>query len=105
MSAHINFDAKTDRELLVLAVQRLNEIYEVEIPDLKQRTSLANGKGKDLELRLTKLETKCTLACADVSSPEPTSIFKRNAKIGGYSAGGAAAIYGILEIILKVLSG
>jgi len=58
MGNRINFEAKTDRELLILVAQQSNEVSEEKIPAIQKQLETLNGTVRNHESRITKVETK-----------------------------------------------
>ena len=59
MSGHIDFEAKTDRELLVMVAAFSNLISEETLPAIVRRLDTLNGTVVQHGLRLMELETRC----------------------------------------------
>ena len=59
MSAHIDFEAKTDRELLVMVAAFSNLISEETLPAIVRRLDALNGIVVQHGLRLMEVETRC----------------------------------------------
>lgn len=58
MNNKIDFEAKTDRELLILTAQKSNEMSEEKLPAMQKELEELNGTVRDHETRLVKVETK-----------------------------------------------
>ena len=90
MATHINFEAKTDRELLLLVASQTNTLAEQKIPDI--------------ECRLTNIETECKKRaeiCGSGYIP-----YSRKGKLligGGASAGGLALVALLAELITRLM--
>ena len=88
MANHIDFEAKSDRELLVLVLQQTNNISELMIPDVKSR--------------LTNIETECKRRAENC--PAVTGKVINNQRFlaigAGAGGGGILIIWGILKIVL-----
>jgi hypothetical protein len=59
MSAHIDFETKTDRELLVMVAAFSNLISEETLPAIVRRLDALNATVVQHGLRLLELETRC----------------------------------------------
>ena len=91
MAAHINFEAKTDRELLLLVASQTNTLAETCVPAI--------------ESRLAVVEAECKRR-AEVCGSGP-QLLKRRDKIimtSGAGAGGLALIGLLAELITRLLS-
>jgi len=59
MSGHIDFETKTDRELLIMVAAFSNLISEETLPAIVRRLDALNGTVVQHGLRLLELETRC----------------------------------------------
>lgn len=65
----INFEAKSDRSLLEMTTQAVNDIKEDDLPEIKQHLKSLNGAIGDHEARIIKLEIKRKMEKEMVSNP------------------------------------
>jgi hypothetical protein len=59
MSAHIDFETKTDRELLVMVAAFSNLVSEETLPAIMRRLDALNATVVQHGLRLLEMETRC----------------------------------------------
>ena len=91
MATHINFEAKTDRELLLLVASQTNTLAETCVPALEQRLDI--------------IEIECK-GRAELCGSGPQSLRRRDKIImtSGAGAGGLALIGLLTELITRMLS-
>lgn len=85
MANHINLEAKTDRELLLLVAHQTNVLTEYRIPDMEQR--------------LAALEKECRKRAESCPSVIHGGAKKTLATGAGIGSGGLAVLYLIAKII------
>ncbi len=89
MASHINFEAKSDRELLLLVAQQTNALTEQRIPEMEDR--------------LTAIEKECKKrveTCPGLAGQTGSASKKTLATGAGIGSGGLAVLYLIAKIIL-----
>jgi len=58
MAQLIDFETKSDRELLLLTAQTCNTIVQEQLPDIKDKLDELNGTVREHSIKLAKVETK-----------------------------------------------
>ena len=105
--AEIDFETKTNRELLILTVQKVNTMSEETLPAIISQVKVTNGTLRDHEKRLIIMETYQKIADAGCENNENGSWFKRQVRRIATSYLGALltliALIGALYTIGKVL--
>jgi len=59
MTTHIDFETKTDRELLIMVAAVSNLISEEMLPAIVRRLDVLNGTVAQHGMNLTEIETRC----------------------------------------------
>jgi hypothetical protein len=98
VASHINFEAKSDRELLLLVAQQTNDMAERRVPDVESRLSI-------IEEECKRRSANCPLPYTPTSRLHPTVKTTGIAGVGILGAGGG--IWAIVEAIkaIQVLLG
>jgi hypothetical protein len=91
MANHINFEAKSDRELLVLVAQQTNALTEQRIPGIEHRVSVVENECK-----------KRAKDCAVFASQAGYSSKKTLAAGAGVGGGSLAILYLIAKIVAAI---
>ena len=91
MATHINFEAKTDRELLLLVASQTNSLAETCVPALEQRLDI--------------IEIECKRR-SELCGAGPQQLKRRDKIImtSGAGAGGLALIGLLTELITRLIS-
>jgi hypothetical protein len=88
---HIEFEAKTDRELLLLTATTVNDLAEEKIPELQKQITSIELAARDQDKRLSYREVICEQRHKGNQSLKSNGTAKI-AGIGGGSLGGAVLI-------------
>lgn len=86
MAGHIDFKAKSDRELLVLAAQTINIISEQKLPVIERRIDTLRCLVDNHADRLMRIETNCKLHAQ-------RSYRKLTALVAGITTGLCSSLY------------
>jgi formylmethanofuran dehydrogenase subunit C len=90
---HLEFEAKTDRELLLLTATTVNDLAEEKIPELQKQITSIELAARDQDKRLSYREVICEQRHKGNQTQSRTgNDVKKVAGIGGGSLGGAVLI-------------